>query len=229
MKRMKLFALMLVLMLTTFSGFAQDSTYIANEYAKAVALYQKAQRYNDAGLSKQALLEMSILNPRDTAVLRNLAELYFGNRQYVSSALVAQDINAIYPTSIIGLEIQALSYENLRLYDKAVENYEKIWLQTEDIYILFQISYLQYTLQRFEESKNNLKILETKIGAEDMVQLNTSDGNSQEVKMMAAIENVRGLIALEQGNNDEARGHFNKALELSPDFESPKISLDGIK
>jgi len=209
--------------------YAQDSTYIANEYNKAVLLYQKAQRYNDTELSKQALLEMSLMNPTDTAVLRTLAELYFSNRQFVSSALVAQDINIVDPTSIVGLEIQALSYENLRLYDKAVENYEKLWLQTEDIYILFQISYLQYTLERFEESRNNLKILESKIKADDMVQLNTSDGNSQEVKMMAAIENVRGLIELERGNNEEAKTHFNKALELSPDFESPKISLEGIK
>jgi len=220
---------MLVLMLTTFMTYAQDSTYIANEYNKAVLLYQKAQRYNDTELSKQALLEMSLMNPTDTAVLRTLAELYFSNRQFVSSALVAQDINIVDPTSIVGLEIQALSYENLRLYDKAVENYEKLWLQTEDIYILFQISYLQYTLERFEESRNNLKILESKIKADDMVQLNTSDGNSQEVKMMAAIENVRGLIELERGNNEEAKTHFNKALELSPDFESPKISLEGIK
>lgn len=228
MKRIKLFGVLLVLMLSAQVTFAQDSTYLSNEYSKALALYQKAQRYNDASLSKQALVELSILSPRDTAVLRNLAELYFGNGQYVSSALVAQDINAIYPTSIIGLEIQALSYENLRLYDRAVENYEKLWLQTEDIYILFQIAYLQYTLERFEESTNNLKILEGKISDEDLVQLNTSNGGSQEVKMKAAIENVRGLIALEKGDNEAAKTHFNTALTLSPDFESPRLSLDGM-
>lgn len=230
MKRIKLFGVVVALMFSTqLNSLAQDSTYLSNEYAKALATYQRAQRYNDALLSKQALVEMSVLSPRDTSVLRSLAELYYNNRQFISSAIVAQDINAIYPTSIVGLEIQALSFENLRLYDKAVENYEKLWLQTEDKYVLFQIAYLQYSIDRFEESKNNLAILISKTTDEDMVQLNKSDGNVQDVKMMAAIENVKGLIAVAQGNNEVARGHFNKALELSPEFESPKLSLDEMK
>lgn len=230
MKRIKLFGVVVALMFSTqLNSLAQDSTYLSNEYAKALATYQRAQRYNDALLSKQALVEMSVLSPRDTSVLRSLAELYYNNRQFISSAIVAQDINAIYPTSIVGLEIQALSFENLRLYDKAVENYEKLWLQTEDKYVLFQIAYLQYSIDRFEESKNNLAILISKTTDEDMVQLNKSDGNVQDVKMMAAIENVKGLIAVAQGDNEVARGHFNKALELSPEFESPKLSLDEMK
>ena len=230
MKRIKLFVVVVALMFSTqLNSLAQDSTYLSNEYAKALATYQRAQRYNDALLSKQALVEMSVLSPRDTSVLRSLAELYYNNRQFISSAIVAQDINAIYPTSIVGLEIQALSFENLRLYDKAVENYEKLWLQTEDKYVLFQIAYLQYSIDRFEESKNNLAILISKTTDEDMVQLNKSDGNVQDVKMMAAIENVKGLIAVAQGDNEVARGHFNKALELSPEFESPKLSLDEMK
>jgi len=229
MKRIKLFGVIVVLLLTTqISTFAQDSTYVSNEYAKAVAMLNRAERYNDASLMKQALLEMHILDPMDTAVLRNLAELYYNSRQYVSSAMVAQDINKIYPSSPVGLEIQALSYQSLKLYDKAVEMYEQLWLYTEDNIILFQTAYLQYSLERYDEAKTNLEILASKSTEEDLIQLNKSDGTAQEVKILAGIENILGLIDLEQGNNEQAKLHFNKALELSPDFEAPKISLDGM-
>ena len=142
MKRTKVFGIVVALMIGSLNFLqAQDSAYVSNEYAKAVALYQRAQRYNDGVLQKQALMEMSILTPRDTAVLRSLAELYYNNSQFISSALVAGDINSIDPTSIVALEIQALSFENLRLYDKAVENYEKLWLQTDDSNVLYQVCY----------------------------------------------------------------------------------------
>ena len=92
---------------------AQDSTYVSNEYTKAVAMYQAAQRYNDANLVKQALLEMIILNPTDTAILRNLAELYYTTGAYVSSAIVAMDMMSVDANSVVAQEIAALSYENL--------------------------------------------------------------------------------------------------------------------
>lgn len=229
MKRIKLFGLVLTLMLASQVILtAQDSTYMANEYAKAQALYQKGQRYNDALIQKQALIELSILTPRDTAVLRTLAELYYNNNQFVSSALVAQDMNAIDPTNILALEIQALSFESLRLYDKAVENYEKLWLQSENNQVLYQISFLQYSLKRFPEAMNNLTILDTKV-SDEMIQLSKSDGNIQEVKFKAAMENLRGLIALEQGNTEEAQKYFQSALSISPDFEAPQMSLEGMK
>jgi tetratricopeptide (TPR) repeat protein len=230
MKRIKLLGVIVVLLFTAqTSTFAQDSTYLSNEYAKSYALFNTAQRYNDASLMKQALVEMIILNPTDTALLRDLAELYYSNRQFVSSAIVAQDINKIYPNSPIGLEIQALSFQNLKLYDRAVEMYEQLWLYTEDNTVLFQTAYLQYTLQRYDEAKTNMDILESKSTQEDTIQLNKSDGTAQEVKLLAGIENVRGLIALEQGSTDQAKVHFNKAIELSPDFEAPKKSLEGLK
>ncbi len=228
MRKIKFLVLGLVLAFSSQIAQAQDSTYIANEYAKALALYNTAQRYNDAALSKQALIEMSILNPGDTAVLRTLAELYYNSSAFVSSTIVALDMMAVDPNSQVAQEIAALSYENLRLYDKAIEQYEKMWLTSENVNILYQIAYLQYSLQRFTEAKTNLDILDSKVTDEDKIALNKSDGSVQEVNFSAAMSNIRGLIALEEGNSEEAKGHFSKALEINPDFEAAKLSLDGI-
>jgi tetratricopeptide (TPR) repeat protein len=227
MKRTKVFGIVVALMIGSLNFLqAQDSAYVSNEYAKAVALYQRAQRYNDGVLQKQALMEMSILTPRDTAVLRSLAELYYNNSQFISSALVAGDINSIDPTSIVALEIQALSFENLRLYDKAVENYEKLWLQTDDSNVLYQVCYLQFSLKRYDEAINNLNILNSKISDDTNITLNKSDGTTQMVKMKAAMANLRGLIAKDQDQPDQAKQFFQNALALSPDFEAAKLSLE---
>ncbi|GHE68891.1 MULTISPECIES: tetratricopeptide repeat protein [Roseivirga] len=225
MMKFRLLLMALVLTLSSQISFAQDSTYISNEYAKAVALYNRAQRYNDGVLTRQALMEMAILSPRDTSVLRSLAELYFNNGQYVSSAMVSMDMVKLHPNNMVALEIAALSYESLRLYDKAIEQYEAMWLNTENTTILYQITYLQYMIDRYEEAKANLNILQSKIKDGDKISLSKQDGSVQEVAFAAALQNLRGLIAKDQGNVEAARTHFTKALEITPEFEAAKNSL----
>lgn len=226
MNKLKTLLLAFAMLFVSQLGMAQDSTYVTNEYAKALAMYNRAQRYNDALMSKQALLELAVINPRDTAVLKNLAELYFSNGQYVSSAIVSQDITNMFPNDSFALEIAAISYENLRLYDKAIENYEALWLATDKATILYQVSYLQYALNRYEEAIANLNILSANVKEDEVLNLSKEDGTNQDVLFNAAIANLKGLIALGQEDNASARAFFTKALELSPDFEAAQNSLN---
>lgn len=228
MKKIKFFVLALGLMLVSVSAMAQDSTYISNEYAKALALFDKSQKYNDALMTKHALFEILILSPNDSSAMRSLSELYYNSSQYTSSALVALDMLEKYPNYDVAMEIVALSYQNLRLYDKAVEYYEKLWLKTDDINVQYQIAYLQYSLKRFTESETNLAIMDSKVTLEDKVTLNKSDGTIQEVPFAAAIANLRGLMAVEEGKNEEAKAYFTKALSISPDFDTAKNSLEAL-
>lgn len=228
MKKIKFFVLALGLMLATVSAIAQDSTYIANEYAKAIALLNKSEKYNDAVLTKHALFEILVLSPNDSSALKSLSTIYYNNSQYTSSALVGLDMLEKYPNYEFALEIVALSYENLRIYDKAVEYYEKLWLKTENVNVQYQIAYLQYTLKRYTESETNLAMMDSKVKLEDKITLNKSDGLTQEIPYAAAIANLRGLMAVEQGKNEEAKTQFSKALSISPDFETAKNSLEAL-
>ncbi|OEK01599.1 hypothetical protein BFP97_08745 [Roseivirga sp. 4D4] len=228
MKKIKFLVLAITLMFGSQSVLAQDSTYISNEYAKAIALLRKAEQYNDVLIQKQALTDILVLNPVDSAAMRMLAELYYNTSQFSSSALVGLDFLQKYNNNEIALEIVALSYENLRLYDKAVEYYEKLWLKTEDVQVQYQVAYLQYSLQRFAEAEANLGVIESKVKDEDKIALNKSDGSAQQVSFKAAIYNLRGLMAIEQGKNEEAKTHFTQALALSPDFEIAKTSLEAL-
>jgi tetratricopeptide (TPR) repeat protein len=210
-------------------SFAQDSTYLSNEYAKARAIYNQAQLYNDVEVQKNALYDMIVLSPYDSSVMRSLTEFYYNNRKYTSSALVAMDFLKKYPGNILALEVAALSYEQLRLYDKSLEYYQEMWLQTDNNNILYQISYLQYALKRYNESKNNVAILITKVKEDDEIVITKQDGTTQEVKFAAALKNLEGLVALEEGNSEAAKAFFTAALTLNPDFEGAKLSLAAIK
>ena len=227
MKQMK-FLLAVAAMCLSTAAYSQDSAFFANQQVKALAIYQKAQQYSDALVKKQALYELLILNNRDTAVLRGLAELYYNSRQFTSSILVGLDFLEKHPGNMIATEIVALSYEQLRLYDKAIEYYQPIWLQTDNVNVLYQIAYLQYSLKRYAEATNNLDIVDSKLGADEKIQLNTSSGTVQQVTFKAAVINLRALIAADQGKTDEAKKLLNQALALSPDFEAAKTKLESL-
>jgi tetratricopeptide (TPR) repeat protein len=227
MRKMKYWMIAAVMFMSVGS-FAQDSTYLSNEYAKALAVYNTAQLYNDVEVQKAALYDMLVLSPYDSSALRTLAEFYYNNRRYTSSTLVSLDFLKKYPGNMIALEITALSYEQLRIYDKAIEYYQEIWLKNDDVNILYQIAYLQYSLKRFNEANNNIKILETKVGTDLTIGLSKTDGSSQDVKFSAALKNLQGLLAMEQGKNEEAKAFFSEALAINPDFEGAKLALEGL-
>ncbi len=212
-------------MMVSVASFGQDSTYLSNEYAKAMAVYNQAQLYNDIEVQKAALYDMLVLDPGDSSVMRTLSEYYYNNRRYTSSALVAMDLLKKYPGNMVATEIAALSYEQLRIYDKAIEYYQEMWLKLDDNNILYQIAYLQYSIKRYEEASTNIGILESKLKDDAMITLTKQDGTTQDVKFKAALKNLSGLMALDQANKVEAKARFNEALALSPDFEAAKMGL----
>ncbi|WP_339606514.1 tetratricopeptide repeat protein [uncultured Roseivirga sp.] len=224
MRKMKYWMIAAVMMVSVAS-FGQDSTYLSNEYAKAMAVYNQAQLYNDIEVQKAALYDMLVLDPGDSSVMRTLSEYYYNNRRYTSSALVAMDLLKKYPGNMVATEIAALSYEQLRIYDKAIEYYQEMWLKLDDNNILYQIAYLQYSIKRYEEANTNIGILESKLKDDAIITLTKQDGSTQDVKFKAALKNLSGLMSLDQGNKEDAKARFNEALALSPDFEAAKMGL----
>ena len=205
-----------------------DSVRYAQEYGRQVLIYQAAQAFADPEMEKNALYNLLSLNPNDGNVLRSLAMLYYNNGRFTSSALVGMDFLKKYPGDSTALEVCALSYEQLRLYDRAVEYYEQLYLIKDDIYLLYQVAYLQYNLKRYNEAKTNIGILEGKVTDADKISLTKTDNQAQEVPMKAALKNLMGLVVLGEDNKEAAKGHFNEALKIAPDFEAAKLSLEGI-
>lgn len=212
-KNLILLALMLIACFHV--TLAQDS-----EYKKQQAIYNRALSFNDFTVARTALYTMMEIQPNNNSLLDTLALLYFEQRQYVSSAIAAQEAAQKNPNNLMALELAGTSFENVGLNDKALEHYEKLYLKNSDISVLYKISFLQYRLKRFNDALASADIIiKDPKSLELAMVFGKKDKTTQQVKMIAAAYRVKGLIAYEQKKTDQSIQFFKKALEYSPDFE----------
>lgn len=218
--------ILLLFSFCTVSAFAQTNPKETAEYKLNKEIYNKGIKYNDLGVSKDALFRLIALDPNDVSLLDSLAYLYFENAKYISSIMVCKDILAKNPNSLAAMEMSAVSLQNLGLKEKALEEYETLYLKNNDINTLYQIAFLQFDLKRYNESKTSVNIiLENKTLDSLKVVHGTSQKTQQEVPMKASVLNLKGLIDFESGNKEEAKKYFEEALKLAPEFEHPKENL----
>lgn len=235
-KKMKKTVLILLANIVFFGmSWAQDT---ANQQATEVTetnrarnqvdekIYQLALRYNDINVAKAKLYDLMERNPRNLRYPELLASLYFEMEQYSSAALVALDMLERDDKNIAALEIAAYSLEQVGALERALPHFESLHLLSGDLFSLYKTSYLQYTLKKYDEAMNsvNMLIKNNKSGEQNLT-FPTENNQSQEVSMVAAALNLKGLIYKDQGSNNEAKAAFEEALQKNPDFELAKTNL----
>jgi tetratricopeptide (TPR) repeat protein len=222
---------LLITVFTTNASTAQEATGKESEiYKRQIKVYQNALKFNDVSVAKNALYNMLAIDPSNSSILDSLAYLYYDYQQYASSLLVARDILAINSNHLPALEIQAVSFEKLGLYDKALSAYESLYLKRNNPYTLYKIGMLQYDLKRHNESKTSLEILLADKAVDELkVVLNEQGSQEQkEIPMKAALHNFQGLNHVELGNKEAAKQSFEAALKLAPDYKMAKDNLGKI-
>jgi len=184
-----------ILFSIAFSLKAQDSTNVKQNERPAIYWlyhnnYNLANRYNDAVAAKSALYSLINIEPQNDSLKYNLAYLYFNNQQYPSTILVCMDILARTPQHAASLEMSAISYEELGLREKALTNYEQLYLVTDNIETLYKLTFVQYDLKRYAECDVNLDILinNSEIDEKSMV-FQLSDTEQKEFSLRVAILN----------------------------------------
>ena len=221
---MNKFLLVFLLFAITFSLKAQDSTNVENEDHPAIYWlyhnnYNLAVRYNDMVEAKNALYSLINIEPESDSLKFNLAYMYYESKQYASTILVCMDILARNPRHAPSLEMTAISYEELGLQEKALTNYEQLYLATDNIETLYKLTFIQYELKRFSECDVNLEILMKHPDIDSLsMSFQISDAQRKEFTLRVAILNLSGLVKVAQGDKDGARKDFNDALTLAPDF-----------
>ncbi|OYX16499.1 MAG: hypothetical protein B7Z16_11345 [Algoriphagus sp. 32-45-6] len=190
-----------------------------------MAAYQLANRYNDRAMQKAKLYDLMVRNPEDLRYLEALANLYFDAGQPASAALVALDILEINDKNIGAKEIAAYALEQLGALDRALPQFESLYLLTGDNFSLFKSGSIQFELKRYGEAMNSVNMLIKNAKPEEKVGFPKEDGTTQEVSMKAAALNLKGLIYLDQNSKTEAKEAFNEAISLEPTFEQAKKNL----
>jgi tetratricopeptide (TPR) repeat protein len=202
----------------------------SNLYRMYQMKYIFASKYNDPDVAKNALYTLLAMDPSDDSLKLRLSAYYFENGQYASSLFSSADIIARNPDNLDALRINAFSYERMGVNDKAISAYESLYLKTNEIDVLYQVAILQYDVERYQEALTNLDIIIANPQAK-VLKLNFSnaEGEDEEALLEAAAYNVKGMIEKAQGNSDAARQHFQKSMELSPDFSLPKTNLQELE
>lgn len=223
----------IALLLTQFSyaqikeGTAQKADSV--DFDRQFFIYQLAKKYNDFSMAKTALYNMLSIAPSNVAILDSLAVIYYDYQQYTSSALISQDIVKINPDDMLATELAAVSFDNLGVKARALPYYEKLYLERNDVNILYRMAFLQYELKRYTEGITSVDILiDSEQTKNEVVIFPKNDNENQQVSMLAAAYRLKAMINQQQGNNEEARNNYNKALELAPDFALAKQQLESL-
>jgi len=205
--------------------FAQST----DEIDKQKFIFKKATNYNDPFIARMALYNILAENPGNIQVLDSLAVLYAQNSVWASAALVSQEVLKINNNDPVALQISAVSFENLGVKNRAIDNYETLYLKNNSLSTLYKISFLQYELKRYEESLTNCDvILENKKAEDIQLVFGKKDNTQQQVSMRAAAFRLKGMIEKERGNTEQAKKYYNQALEINSDFELAQDELNDL-
>jgi len=211
---------------------SQQSNDIKNSlyYRIQKGIYNRAVKYSDIDMAIDALYNLSIMEPQNDSLLYSLAYLYYDNQKYLSAVLTLNDVILLNPENISALEMKAVSLERIGALEKAIETYESLYLKSDDnINYLYKVAAFQYDLKRYNESKTNIDILLSKPKADEIkYYFPTEDDQQQEIPMRAGLHNLKGLIAKDSGNMEEAKKQFAIALQISPEFYIAKKNLEDL-
>ncbi len=193
----------------------------------AMKVYQTARSLNDVSAAKEALLDILVEVPQNDSIVFELGTLYFQLQMYQSSAVCAAEVLKKNPDNVGAIELAAVSYENLGAEQRALDNYEKLFLKTDDFNALYKASLFQYNLGRYKEADTNIDILLARKESDEIqFPIMTTSNEQKDYPIKALLYNIKGLIKVEQGNNAEAKVNFQKALEIAPDFAAAKEYLE---
>lgn len=190
------------------------------ELRKQSFIYNTSKMFNDPVIARMALYNLMAENPGNGALYDSLAILYFEYKQFISAALVAQQSLRINSQNQFAMEVAAVSFENAGAKERALDNYEKLYLANGDINTLYKVAFLQFEQERFVEANTSLDII---IGDpqsdERTIGFPTTDGAGQEVKLKIAAHRVKAMIMEKKGDKEGAKAKYLEVLEMHPGFQ----------
>ena len=221
-----------IMSISIFSEVEAQNTDVRD--SQLYKLYQMkyvfGRKYNDMEVSKNALYSMIAMDPNDDSLKMVLCYYYFEGNQYASSLFVSLGLLSRHPDNSDALKINAMSYENMGVRDKAIDAYESLYLKTSEVDVLYQAALLQFELSRYNECKSSLDIVLKDPQAKAIkLKFARTETEQQEVTLESAAYNVMGMMEKQQGNMEEAKKNFEKALELEPEFELAAQNLKDVK
>lgn len=193
--------------------------------------YVTAIQWSDYDVAKDALYDLIMENPQNDSLIFSLAYYYYENQKYASAVLVSQQLLARNPKNTAALEISAVGYEVMGVPDRSLQNYESLYLLTNNIGTLYKMSFLQFDLKRYAECLASIDALLANKDIDTVkVAFNDVENKPKEYSMKVAVLNLKGLAVQEHlGDKEAAKKLFEEALAIAPDFVLAKQNLAKVK
>ena len=217
------------LTIDAFSQTEPSDSLPSIEFQRQIFIYGAAKKYNDKFTQLTALYNILSYNPDNSAVLDSIALIYYDFQQYVSAALTSVDALILNPNDELATEIAAISFEQLGAIDRSLPYYESLYLINNNPALLYQISFMQYQLKRYNEALTNVDIVlaDSKVN-ESKILFPVNENQEQQVSLGAAVLRLKGMVLENQGDLVGAKEAFNQALIIAPDFALLKEQLKNI-
>lgn len=223
---MRKFYIGLIFILAVTAVFAQDQ----KDTSLDKLIMKQALAYGDPDIAASSLYAIIAKEGSNSSYKDSLAYLYFSNRKFTSCFMVCTDLLSKDGNKKDILEMQAVSLENIGAIDKAAQVYAKLVSKTNNNFHAYKLANLYFSLNKLEEAyRSILKAQELKDTGQVKVSYAVNKTYSQQVSLLAAISNLKGLIEYEQDKLDLAKASFQKAVDLQADFVLAKENLEAVK
>ncbi len=217
---MKKSILACTLLLLALNSNAQDPFKVQMD------VYAKALKYYDLQTAVTSLYTAMAIKPERKDLKDSLVYVYFAGERFPQANALAEEILKEQPKRVDLLEVTAVCKQSLGALKESLEDYEKVYTESKQVYHLYQIATLQYQLKRYGEAVESLdKVIANPEAETQKVTIRMQNNQSQQVPAKAACLNVKGIIAMELNQTDAAKQNFEAALASANDFELAKGNL----
>ena len=209
----------------TVSLQAQESKNLLDHYSK---YYKQMQSQGDIQGVINALTHLNIIDPNENRK-DTLAVLYMNEGRFIQ-ALNTIGVESLDSDSDMAVEVKAISLQSLNEIERALPHYEELFKRKPNPYIAYELADIKIQLNDFLGALKHITF--GIANSNDDIYRNYFDTQTQyQVPMRAAFIYLKGLLTFKENkeeNIDKAIALMDEAIELAPNFNLAKISIDAL-
>jgi len=204
---------------------AQESKKLLDHYSK---YYKQMQSQGDIQGVINALTHLNIIDPNEKRK-DTLAVLYMNEGRFIQ-ALNTIGVESLDSDSDMAVEVKAISLQSLNEIERALPHYEELFKRKPNPYIAYELADIKIQLNDFLGALKHITF--GIANSNDDIYRNYFDTQTQyQVPMKAAFIYLKGLLTFKENkekNIDKAITLMDEALEIAPNFNLAKISIDAL-
>ena len=203
----------------------QESKNLLDHYSK---YYKQMQSQGDIQGVINALTHLNIIDPNEKRK-DTLAVLYMNEGRFIQ-ALNTIGVESLDSDSDMAVEVKAISLQSLNEIKRSLPHYEELFKRKPNPYIAYELADIKIQLNDFLGALKHITF--GIANSNDDIFRNYFDTQTQyQVPMKAAFIYLKGLLTFKENkkeNIDKAIALMDEAIELAPNFNLAKISIDAL-